>query len=101
MNTIEKLITKYDLDDAVLYNDHGIFTDVDLQKEYDRLLEAGLVNLTSALEVGVAIEEMDIADIENMLQETDKPDIQRVLLNLLRGSYNHLKAFNKHLGLIP
>jgi hypothetical protein len=101
MASVEKLIIKYDLDDTVLYNDHGIFTNGDLQKEYDRLLEDGLENLTSALEVGVAIEEMDIADIENMLQETDKPDIQRVLLNLLRGSYNHLKAFNKHLGLIP
>ncbi len=101
MDAVERLITKYGLDDTVLYNDYGIFTDGDLQKEYDHLLEDGLGNLTSALEVSVAIEEMDIADIENMLEDTDKADIQRVLSNLLRGSYNHLEAFNRQLNLIP
>jgi hypothetical protein len=101
MDAVERLITKYGLDDTVLYNEHGIFTNGDLQKEYDRLLEDGLNNLTSALEVGVAIEEMDIADIENMLEQTDKADIQRVLSNLLRGSYKHLEAFNRQLDLIP
>jgi hypothetical protein len=84
-----------------LYNDHGIFTDGNLQEEYDRLLEDGLENLTSALEVGVAIEEMDIADIETMLEYIDKADIQRVLSNLLRGSYNHLEAFNTQLDFVP
>jgi hypothetical protein len=101
MNAVERLIIKYNIDDTVLYNEHGVFTNGDLQKEYDRLLEDGLSNLTSALEVGVTIEEMDIADIENMLQDTEKADIQRVLSNLLRGSYKHLEAFSKQLDFIP
>jgi hypothetical protein len=37
-------------------------------------------------------------DIENMLKETEKADIERVLSNLLDGSKNHLEAFNTQLG---
>jgi len=101
MDSVAKLISKYELDDIVVNNDHGIFTDGVIQDEYDRLLAKGILNLTSALEVGVEIEEMDINDIERMQEETDKPDIKRVLSNLLNGSNNHLEAFNTQLGLIP
>jgi len=101
MDSVAKLISKYGLDDAVLNNGSGIFTNEVIQDEYDRLLEKGDLCLTDALEVGVEIEEMDIADIERMLEETDKADIQRVLSNLLDGSNNHLDAFNTQLGLIP
>ena len=98
MDSVAKLISKYDLDDTVVYKDTGIFTNSVIQEEYDRLLEKGNLNLTSALEVGVEIEEMDIGDIEIMLKETDKADIIRVLSNLLDGSKNHLDAFNTQLG---
>ena len=101
MDSVAKLISKYKLDDTVVYNGLGIFTNEVIQAEYDRLLENGNINLTSALEVGVDIEVMDIGDIERMLDETDKADIERVLSNLLDGSYNHLDAFNTQLGLIP
>ncbi len=101
MDSVAKLITKYKLDDTIVDNDPGIFTNEVIQGEYYRLLEKGILNLTSALEVGVEIEEMDIADIKRMLEETKKNDIQRVLSNLLDGSNNHLDAFNTQLGLIP
>jgi hypothetical protein len=32
---------------------------------------------------------MDIDDIIRMLEQTEKADIERVLSNLLNGSYNH------------
>ena len=101
MNSVAKLISKYELDDTILNNGPGIFSNEIIQDEYDRLLEKGKLNLTSALEVGVEIEEMDIADIKNMLTQTERTDIKRVLSNLLDGSYNHLDAFNTQLGLIP
>ncbi len=101
MISVEKLISKYELDDTVVNNDLGSFSNEIIQAEYDRLLDKGLLNLTSALEVGVEIEEMDIGDIERMLTETEKADIIRVLSNLLDGSNNHLDAFNTQLGLIP
>jgi hypothetical protein len=101
MDSVAKLISKYELDDTVVNNGPGIFTNEVIRDEYDRLLDKGNLNLTSALEVGVEIEEMDIADIERMLEQTDKADIKRVLSNLLDGSNNHLDAFNTQLGLIP
>jgi len=98
MDSVAKLISKYELDDSVIDNDPGNFTNVIIQGEYDRLLGDGNQDLTSALEVGVEIEVMDIGDIERMLTETDKSDIERVLSNLLDGSNNHLDAFNTQLG---
>ncbi len=101
MISVAKLISKYELDDTVVNNDPGSFSNEIIQDEYDRLLDEGMLNLTSALMVGVEIEEMDIGDIIRMLEETYKADIERVLSNLLDGSYNHLDAFNTQLGLIP
>jgi len=101
MDSVAKVISKYELDDTVVNNGPGIFTNEVIRDEYDRLLDKGNLNLASALEVGVEIEEMDIADIERMLEQTDKADIKRVLSNLLDGSNNHLDAFNTQLGLIP
>jgi hypothetical protein len=98
MDSVAKLISKYELDDSVIDNDPGIFTNLIIQGEYNRLLGDGKQDLTSALWVGVEIEVMDIGDIENMLKETEKADIERVLSNLLDGSKNHLDAFNTQLG---
>jgi hypothetical protein len=68
-----------------------------IRDEYIRLLEKGELSLTPALEVGVEIEEMDIGDIERMLGETVKADIERVIESLQAGSNNHLDAFSTQL----
>jgi hypothetical protein len=100
MDAIERLITRYGLTDPVVDDDPeaddviGVFTDPDLQKLYDDLVDAGEASLEAALKVGVMIEEKDIADLEQALTETEKRNIQRVFQNLLNGSYNHLDAFN-------
>jgi hypothetical protein len=104
MDSVAKLISKYELDDTVLKNGPGSFTDGIIQGEYNRLLEKGELSLNDALEVGVEIEVMDIDDIISMLEELEEPvkaDIERVLENLLAGSNNHLNAFNTQLGIIP
>ncbi len=48
----------------------------------------------------MAIEERDISELETILDsESELPtDIKNVYSNLLKGSYNHLKAFNRQLG---
>ena len=94
MDAIQRLITRYGLTDPVADDVIGTFTDPDLQELYDDLIEAGEVSLEEALKVGVAIEELDIADLERALTETDKRNIERVFQNLLNGSNNHLDAFN-------
>ena len=48
------------------------------------------------------IEELDIHDIKDlMLPDATQTDVQRVLTNLLAGSYNHLDAFTKSLAALP
>lgn len=53
--------------------------------------------MDEALKVGAAIEEIDILDLEEGSQQTDKADILQVYANLLKGSRNHLRSFVKTL----
>ena len=99
MDSVGKLIEAYGLEDPIVDNTPGEFTNPTIDGIYDELIEKGLESLAAALEVGVEIEEMDIADIEEMLRVMTQADVKRVLQNLLAGSYNHLDAFNNALGL--
>jgi len=94
MDAIKNLITRYGLTDPVVDDTVGQFTNPDLKLLYDELIAAGSVSLEEALMVGVMIEELDIADLEQALLETDRPNILRVFGNLLDASKNHLDAFN-------
>ena len=99
MDAVKSLIDKYKLQDPVVDNTPGAFTNTTLASLYESLIQKGSKSLKDALEVGVIIEEMDIHDIEvEMLPFTTKTDIKQVLTNLLAGSYNHLDAFNKNLA---
>jgi hypothetical protein len=92
MDAVDTLIERYGLLDSVLA-DVGKFTNQDLQNLYDELVAKGSNSLTDALLVGAAIEEIDILDLQDALEETVNADISRVFESLMRGSYNHLKAF--------
>jgi hypothetical protein len=94
MDAIKNLITRYGLTDPVVDDTVGQFTNPELKELYDDLIEDGEVSLEEALKVGVAIEELDIADLKQALADTDKKNIERVFQNLLNGSNNHLDAFN-------
>ena len=76
----------------------GTFTNTDLQKLYDDLMLKGAKSAQDAYEVGVAIEEKDIADITNILSDTTgETDVVAALEDLRKGSENHLRAFNRQL----
>ncbi|MCK4901592.1 MAG: DUF2202 domain-containing protein [Anaerolineales bacterium] len=92
-DAVKALLDNYGLDDPMLGNEVGVFSNPELQALYDQLVIQGNQSLIEALKVGVAIEEIDILDLEERLAQTDKADIQRVYENLLNGSYNHLRAF--------
>ena len=97
MNAVLLLSEKYELDTPTTLESRGVFENSDLQALYDQLVAKGALSLTDAIEVGVTIEEVDIADL-NTLLETDLPeDLELVYEHLLNGSYNHLEAFNSHL----
>ena len=92
MDAVETLIDRYGLEDSVLA-ETGKFNNQDLQALYDELVAKGSNSLTDALLVGAAIEEIDILDLQDALTETVNADVSRVFESLMRGSYNHLKAF--------
>lgn len=75
----------------------GVFADPSLQALYDRLVAQGSTSLQDAYEVGVAIEELDIADLNADLAVEDDPAVIAVMQNLLNGSTNHLAAFQRQL----
>lgn len=90
------LLERYSLADPVGENTIGVFENVDLQQLHDALVAQGTNSLLEALYVGAEIEELDIADIENLkLQVVDNDDIILVNDNLLKGSRNHLRSFHR------
>jgi hypothetical protein len=71
----------------------GIFTNVLLQQYYNELSTTGIRSLIDALKVGAKIEELDIADLEDRIKQTQKQDIISSYNFLKMASENHLRAF--------
>jgi len=92
MDSVKTLIDRYGLEDPML-GEAGEFTNQELQSLYNELVIKGSQSITDALLVGGAIEEIDILDLQDGLKDTTNADVSRVFESLLRGSYNHLKAF--------
>lgn len=94
---IRDLLVKYSITDPVTDDTIGVFVNADLQTLYHDLTRTGLTSIEDALTVGALIEELDIKDLQDTLSRTNNSDISAVYENLLRGSQNHLRAFNKQL----
>jgi hypothetical protein len=97
MAAIKGLIQRYGLQDPVVDDTPGVFTNPKLAQLYDNLVRAGSASAADAYRVGVKIEELDIADLQEGLTTVTHSDIQRVYQNLLRASQNHLRAFTSQL----
>ena len=78
-------------------NEAGSFSNETLQGLYDELISRGSTSIKDALQVGAAIEEIDILDLKERMAQTDRKDILLVYDNLKRGSENHLRAFANNL----
>jgi hypothetical protein len=94
MASVLTLIERYSLTDPAS-DQLGVFTNTELQAAYTNLVTKGSASLSAALEVGVAVEKLDIEDLETHLAESAHADITRVFQNLLNGSENHLSAFER------
>ncbi|MCX8105189.1 MAG: DUF2202 domain-containing protein [Ignavibacterium album] len=102
MEAVKRLLVKYGIDDPVTNDEVGVFSDPQFQALYDQFILQGSVSAYEAFMVGKAIEELDIADLDNQLNNVvDNPDIIRVYQNLKSASESHLAAFNKCLSGIP
>jgi hypothetical protein len=93
MNAMLRLLREYRLPDPAAGNLIGEFTDPDLQKLYDKLVDDGMRSAEEALKVGGLIEEVDMKDIQSAIDRSTKTDIDAVYEKLMCGSRNHLRAF--------
>ena len=95
MNMVGVLLKKYGIPDPVAETGDriGVFKDQHLQELYNKLVAEGKKSLVDALKVGATIEDLDIADLERAIKDTDNEDIKIVYLNLMKGSRNHMRAF--------
>jgi hypothetical protein len=98
MTAVKRMLDKYSIPDPLTSDEVGVFPDAAFQALYDQLIAQGSVSLNEALLVGVAIEELDIADLDNQLTNVvTNPGIIRLYTNLKTGSVSHLAAFNRNL----
>ena len=93
MDLVFQVIGVYGLVDPVTDDTVGAFTDTDLGALFDTLVANGESSLVGALTVGATIEDMDLADLHDLLAITDNDHLQIVAYNLAKGSRNHLRAF--------
>ena len=75
----------------------GQYADTQMQKLYQDLTTKGSKSLQDAFLVGATIEDLDIADLDELISVTSNKDILNVYENLNRGSRNHMRAFTKQL----
>jgi len=92
---IKTLLTRYSLPDPT--RGAGEFSNDTMQVLYDDLVSRGSASARDALQVGAAVEEIDILDLKERMAQTDKADILMVYANLEKGSENHLRAFVNNL----
>jgi hypothetical protein len=97
MDALQVLLDRYEIEAPLTLGEVGIFENDELQELYDTLIVKGQTSLLDALGVGVAIEEVDIADLEDMLNSGVPEDFTLIYDNLLKGSYHHLDAFNRQI----
>ncbi|SDX64676.1 hypothetical protein SAMN05421644_10887 [Allochromatium warmingii] len=81
------------IDVPELLEQPGTFHNPTIQNLYNTLLEQGSVSFAEAIAVGIAVEETDIYDLQQLLPETEISLLGVVYSNLLAGSQNHLAAF--------
>jgi hypothetical protein len=92
-STIDYLLEKYAIEDPVLRDEIGVFTNQELQALYDQLVVRGQNSLIDGLYVGALIEEVDMEDIAAAIADTDERAMILAYSNLLDGSKSHLRAF--------
>jgi len=96
LNAIVLLLANYGSTETTI-GEAGVFTDAAVQTLYDGLVAKASASIDEAYKTGALIEEMDIKDLTVALSGTTNENVVLVFENLLKGSRNHLRAFNRQL----
>lgn len=94
MDWLKLIYTRNKLTYPITDDRVGQFPDPAFQQLWTLMVIIGSQSNTNALWLGNAVEDLDIYDLMKLLPQTDNRDIQTVYQNLLKGSRNHLRAFN-------
>jgi hypothetical protein len=95
MNAVSYLLKPYGFDDPA--DNAGKFVDSDLQELYSYLIDQGKVSRNNAIDVTILIEQTVIADLNDVLLQTNEKDVHKVLTLLMEGSENHLHEISRYL----
>ncbi len=85
---------------AVTSNAAGIFTNASIQSMYNDLFAQGSISLDAAYEVGVLVEQADIADLQQYSADASIGIVGTVYAHLEAGSEHHLAAFSQYAALV-
>ena len=92
-DAVGALLDRYGVSDPSKGAQAGSYADPTLQKLYDQWLKRGQTSVSAAYDVGVELEQRDIADLEKTLTTTSQSDVRQVFTALLNASRHHLAAF--------
>ena len=96
LNAIVLLLKYYNSADTATAGT-GVFANTNMQALYNDLVSKASDSINLAYKTGAMIEEMDITDLKKSLDSTSNENIKLVFDNLLKGSRNHLRAYNRQL----
>ena len=85
----KNLVMEYGHEQAVV---DGVNVDFNVYRIATRITQGGST-VEAGYQVGVELEQRDIADLEAMLAADHPSDVDTVLTHLLRASRNHLAAY--------
>ena len=95
LDQMSMVLKDYGLWNATLNRAPGVFYNKELSALYKTLVAKGQLSALDAIQVGIIIEEKDIADLTAMEKLITQDDIQFVVNYLKAGSQNHLAAFKR------
>jgi hypothetical protein len=95
MDQLSIVLENYGIWNPTLNRKPGVFFNKELSTLYKTLITKGKLSSVDAIEVGIIIEEKDIADLTAMEGMITQEDIQFVVNYLKAGSMNHLAAFKR------
>jgi hypothetical protein len=95
MDQMSMVLANYGIWNPTLNRKPGVFFNKELSALYKTLITKGQLSSLDAIQVGIIIEEKDIADLTAMESLITQEDIQFVVNYLKAGSINHLAAFKR------
>ena len=95
MDYISALLVTYGIKNPTTGKKAGVFTNKELSALYKTLVAKGKKSAIDALQVGILIEEKDLADLATLSKSVKQTDIKTAIAFLKKGSENHLAAFQR------